>query len=203
MEATRGQGQLFQDQLVSDGCNQQPKIVLSPELLKSWQQRLQGHQGKLFGEKAEANQQACLFETEAGESQPTSAYDTLDPLKLTPLPMSFWRWPISPHHGPAIYLVMDRPTDLDTPLVLYVGETVAADRRWKGEHDCKAYLAAYSEALATAGMTNQLSIRFWMDVPKATRARRQVEQQLIQRWLPPFNKETRARWSTPFTAETK
>ena len=32
-------------------------------------------------------------------------------------------------------------------------------------------------------------------------ARRALEQQLIQRWLPPFNKETRQRWSTPFTAE--
>ena len=96
---------------------------------------------------------------------------------------------------------MDRPADLNTPLLLYVGETIAADRRWKGEHDCKAYLAAYAEALAKAGLTSQLSIRFWSDVPESTKARRQLEQQLIQRWLPPFNKETRARWSTPFTAE--
>ena len=35
----------------------------------------------------------------------------------------------------------------------------------------------------------------------ATRARRALEQQLIQRWWPPFNKETRQRWATPFTAE--
>ena len=32
-------------------------------------------------------------------------------------------------------------------------------------------------------------------------ARRALEQQLIQRWWPPFNKETRRRWATPFTAE--
>ena len=47
----------------------------------------------------------------------------------------------------------------------------------------------------------QLSIRFSCDVPRATRARRDLEQQLIQRWWPPFNKETRQRWATPFTAE--
>jgi hypothetical protein len=28
-----------------------------------------------------------------------------------------------------------------------------------------------------------------------------LEQALIQRWKPPFNKETRGRWSTPFTAD--
>ncbi|MFL0769968.1 MAG: GIY-YIG nuclease family protein, partial [Prochlorococcus sp.] len=73
---------------------------------------------------------------------------------------------------------------------------------WKGAHDCKAYLAAYSEALNKVALTSQLSIRFWADVPTTTKARRQLEQQLIRLWLPPFNKETRERWATPFTAES-
>ena len=126
--------------------------------------------------------------------------DNLEPLELSPLPLSFWRWPEAPFHGPAIYLVMDRLEDFNSHLLLYIGETIAADRRWKGEHDCKAYLAAYSEALRVAGLQHQLSIRFWSDVPENTRSRKKLEQQLIQRWLPPFNKETRTRWSTPFTA---
>jgi hypothetical protein len=82
-----------------------------------------------------------------------------------------------------------------------VGETGQADRRWKGEHDCKSYLAAYGEALQQVGMGSQLSIRFWLDAPEAVKARRALEQALIRHWLPPFNKETRARWATPFTAE--
>ena len=115
--------------------------------------------------------------------------------------MSFWRWPEPSHRGAAIYLVMDRPVQLEQPLLLYVGETLAAERRWKGDHDCKAYLAAYGEALQRCDLSAQLSIRFSCDVPRATRARRALEQQLIQRWWPPFNKETRQRWATPFTAE--
>ena len=102
--------------------------------------------------------------------------------------MSFWRWPEPSHRGAAIYLVMDRPAQLEQPLLLYVGETLAAERRWKGDHDCKAYLAAYGEALQRCELSAQLSIRFSCDVPRATRARRALEQQLIQRWWPPFNK---------------
>ena len=196
MQTARGQGHLFPNQVPSAGLAPRQELILSRDLLQSWQRRIQGHQADLFQGEPEIAWQSSLF-----GSDHETVIDQLKPLQLTPLPLSFWRWPNSPHHGPAVYLVMDRPADLNTPLLLYVGETIAADRRWKGEHDCKAYLAAYAEALAKAGLTNQLSIRFWSDVPESTKARRQLEQQLIQRWLPPFNKETRARWSTPFTAE--
>jgi hypothetical protein len=97
--------------------------------------------------------------------------------------------------------VVDQPSHASSPLLLYVGETGRADQRWKGEHDCKSYLAAYSEALLKANLSLQLSIRFWLDVPAQVKPRRALEQALIQRWWPPFNKETRARWATPFTAE--
>jgi hypothetical protein len=59
-----------------------------------------------------------------------SIANAIDPLALTPLPLSFWRWAESPHA--AIYFVLDRPPHLEHPLLLYVGETKAADRRWKG-----------------------------------------------------------------------
>ena len=39
-----------------------------------------------------------------------------------------------------------------------------------------------------------------MDLP-ITNDVMQIEQNLIKKWLPPFNKETRRHWSTPFTAE--
>ena len=97
--------------------------------------------------------------------------------------------------------MFDRPDPLPWPLLLYVGETGRADRRWKGEHDCKGYLAAYTEALGRADLSPMLSIRFWCDVPTQPRARRQLEQLLIRRWASPFNKENRDRWATPFTAD--
>ena len=169
-------------------------LILSQELLKNWQGRINNYQSKLL-KGVSIDQQGSLFK----EIERT-AIENFNPLTLSPLPLSFWRWPEAPFHGPAIYLVMDQLEDFNSHLLLYIGETIAADRRWKGEHDCKAYLAAYSEALGIAGLQSQLSIRFWSDVPENTRSRKKLEQQLIRRWLPPFNKETRTRWSTPFTA---
>jgi hypothetical protein len=130
-----------------------------------------------------------------------AAARALDPLVLQAQSLTFWRWPAAPQQGAAIYLVLDRPSAQAEPLLLYVGETARADRRWKGDHDCKGYLAAYSEALHRASLEPRLSIRFWTDVPAQIPRRRALEQALIRLWLPPFNKETRDRWTTPFTAD--
>ena len=189
------QGDLFATTALG-GSVPDPDLPLQQDQLLRWQQQLHAHQAPLFRGEPAAARQVSLF-----PDAPADNAAAFDPLALTPLPLSFWRWPVSPHQGAAIYLVLDRPANLEQPLLLYVGETMAADRRWKGEHDCKAYLAAYGEALQRCSLSPCLSIRFSSDVPRSTRARRALEQQLIQRWLPPFNKETRQRWSTPFTAE--
>ncbi|MEB3172381.1 MAG: GIY-YIG nuclease family protein [Cyanobacteriota bacterium] len=178
-----------------------PLDAAAPRLLASqllaWQQRVASHQAPLFaGEQAAAKQQQLLdlpVHVEAPEA--------IAPLSLRQQPLSFWRWPQAAVSGAALYFVIDRPEDSGQPLLLYIGETARAEQRWKGEHDCKAYLAAYSEALTKAGLTTRLSISFCSDVPRETKARRALEQALIQRWLPPFNKETRLRWATPFQAE--
>lgn len=194
-----------------------PPPLLREQLL-AWQGRLAAHQGPLFcsGGTAGAGEvrQGQLFASPSGPgpapspggepnepSAPEERAARLDPLGLRAQSLSFWRWPHPPHQGAAIYLVMDRPGEPLPPLLLYVGETGRADLRWKGEHDCKGYLAAYGEALRRADLEARLSIRFWQDVPAAIRPRRAMEQALIRRWLPPFNKETRQRWATPFTAD--
>jgi hypothetical protein len=190
--------------------------------LLEWQERLAAYQAPLWsGADAEAGslvesglgggrdeaEQASLFGAGDGGESPAASWDAvaearaLRPLSLPAESLAFWRWPRAPHQGPALYLVLDRPGHLGQPLLLYVGETARADRRWKGAHDCKSYLAAYREALARADLSATLSIRFWCEAPAATAARRALEQALIQRWKPPFNKETRGRWSTPFTAD--
>ena len=176
---------------------EESSLSLKKETLRNWQKLIQNYQNKLFQYGVNHSHQFSFF-----ESSSTEPLGKLDPLKLTPLPLNFWRWPKSEHHGPAIYLVMDKPKNNGCHLLLYIGETYAADKRWKGEHDCKNYLIAYEEAFKKAGLSTQLSIRFWTDVPKETKSRRKLEQQLIQEWLPPFNKETRNRWGTPFTSLT-
>lgn len=197
------QGDLFTDPvavgaLACPGGAPAPPPLLRHQLL-SWQQRLAAHQASLFAGSGAAAGQIGLFASDAS-ADPQARAAALDPLALQPQSLSFWRWPQAPLIGAAIYFVSDRPAADACPLLLYVGETGSADRRWKGDHDCKRYLAAYGEALQRSGLTPTLSIRFWSDVPAAIRPRRALEQALIRRWLPPFNKETRERWGTPFTA---
>jgi hypothetical protein len=178
-------------------------IPLERQHLLDWQQRLGAFQQPLWADGGSGElEQTSLFASLSGPSpDPQAVARSLQPLSLPAETLSFWRWPQAPHAGAAVYLVLDRPAHLPHPLLLYVGETARADRRWKGAHDCKSYLAAYREALAQADLTSLLSIRFWCEAPQATAGRRALEQALIQLWKPPFNKETRARWSTPFTAE--
>lgn len=198
MAAAARQGDLFSGFTPDDPTHPiqlDQQLGLSPALLRDWQTRIHQYQQPLLEGRSAVAAQTQLFATQPSPSS------QLHPLSLQPLPLSFWRWPQSPHAGAAVYLVMDKPDHLPSPILLYVGETLAADRRWKGEHDCKTYLAAYGEALSSAGLNSQPSIRFWVDVPQTTKARRQLEQELIQTWLPPFNKETRERWATPFNAD--
>lgn len=176
-----------------------PPPLLREQLLE-WQERLRRHQGPLFRGQAGGVAQATLF-APAESHDPLQQAADLDPLVLQPQSLSFWRWPEAPQRGAAVYLVIDRPDPEAEPLLLYVGETGRADRRWKGDHDCKRYLSAYGEALRKAALPMALSIRFCCDVPAAIGPRRALEQALIRRWLPPFNKETRERWATPFTAD--
>ncbi|NOL46189.1 hypothetical protein SynMITS9220_02466 [Synechococcus sp. MIT S9220] len=189
------QGNLFEQPAPASHENEPAEWALNEQQLQSWQERIHSFQSPLFESNSPRQEQSSLFGSEEAEAA------GVQPLSLKPLPLSFWRWPQSPHQGAALYWVMDRPAGLKHPILLYIGETMAADRRWKGEHDCKAYLAAYQEACVHCGLSCRTSIRFWGDVPRATKARRQLEQTLIHRWQPPFNKETRDRWATPFQAD--
>lgn len=200
------QGELFEPGATTAAAEAGAELPLERHQLLAWQERLAAHQGPLFaaGAAAPGASQGLLLELAEATSSgpdPQAAARDLDPLSLQPQSLSFWRWPDAPHRGAAIYLVLDRPPHLSAPLLLYVGETGRADRRWKGDHDCKAYLAAYGEALQRAELEARLSIRFWCDVPREIQGRRRLEQALIRRWLPPFNKETAGRWWTPFTVD--
>ncbi|MCP9916915.1 GIY-YIG nuclease family protein [Cyanobium sp. ATX 6F1] len=199
------QGDLFDPQapLPLGATPAAPELPLLRHQLEQWQQRLIAFQRPLFEAASTSDPprpaQATLFAHAAVSATELAA--AFAPLALTPQHLQFWRWPSAPQRGAALYVVIDQPPHLASPLLLYIGETGRAEQRWKGEHDCKDYLAAYGEATASVGLTGRLSIRFWFDVPTAVRPRRALEQALIQRWQPPFNKETRRRWATPFHAE--
>jgi len=191
------QGDLFATAALGPAAAPLPPPLLRSQLL-AWQARVAAHQAPLFQQRRDTPAQQLAL----GDASPQlAAALRIDPLGLEAQSLSFWRWPSAPQQGAAIYLVLDRPAQLEDPLLLYVGETGRADRRWKGDHDCKSYLAAYSESLGKVDLAARLSIRFWCDGPSDLRQRRQLEQALIRLWLPPFNKETRGRWATPFTAD--
>ena len=199
MRSSQKQGELFKrSNLFGESASSSQELIFSKKFLETWQEKIHSHQSKLFQGIAFTNHQTSLFEE---NTQSDLMVEKFQPLKLTPLPLSFWRSSKPHHNGQAIYIVVDKLNESEKFIILYIGETISADQRWKGEHDCKTYLDNYCVALQKVGLSSQLSIRFWNDVPKQTIARRKLEQELIQKWLPPFNKETRSRWQTPFTTE--
>ena len=169
---------------------------INRKVIEEWQKKIINHQSPIFKCGYKNVNQSSLFESISEELN-----EFFNPIELTPLPLSFWRWPKAMHEGPAVYFVMDKIIDSDENIILYIGETISAEKRWKGEHDCKNYLSNYSDTLQKANLTTKLNIRFWLDVPIKTKERRKLEQKLIQTWLPPFNKETRGIWATPFTSQ--
>ena len=171
-------------------------VFIDKKIIKEWQAKIITHQSPIFKSGHIDVNQCSLFESSSDELNAS-----FNPIELTPLPLSFWRWPKAMHEGPAVYFVMDEIIDSGENIILYIGETISAENRWKGEHDCKNYLSSYSDYLQKANMSTKLNIRFWLDVPIKTKERRKLEQQLIQAWLPPFNKETREIWATPFTSQ--
>ena len=190
----------------TDDPSPQPPLPLRPDQLRRWQLLVAEHQQN--ARRAEGRLQGELFAVQGnGTSDDLSPVPPeaglpcgIDPFRLPPQPLNFWRWPDAPQQGAAHYFVVDGASHLPHPLLLYVGETGEAARRWKGDHDCKGYLSVYAAVLQAADLAMGLSIRFWCDAPAALHQRRAQEQQLIQHWCPPFNREMQDRWQTPFTA---
>ena len=167
-------------------------LKIKGEILTEWRNRIHNHQFKIS--KDAHNKTLCQTSLPINK-----IFDErkIDPFSLQPLSLNFWRTNQYIHNGPAMYFVIDSMES--SKIILYIGETNKANKRWKGEHDCKNYLMNYKEALANNNFSSHQDIRFFLDVPKEVKLRRKLEQQLIYLWLPPFNKETRYRWATTFT----
>ena len=167
-------------------------LKIKGEILTEWRNRIYNHQFKI----ANDTQNKTLHQT----SLPINAISherKIDPFSLQPLSLNFWRTNQYIHNGPAMYFVIDAMES--SKIILYIGETNSANKRWKGAHDCKNYLINYKEAIASNNLKSHQDIRFFLDVPREVKLRRKLENNLINLWLPPFNKETRNRWGTSFT----
>ena len=167
-------------------------LKIEGEIITEWRNRIHNHQFKISKDA----QNKTLHQTSLPINM-VSNERKIDPFSLQPLSLNFWRTNQYIHNGPAIYFVIDSMES--SKIILYIGETNSANKRWKGEHDCKNYIMNYKEALAHNNLSSHQDIRFFLDVPKEVKLRRKLEQQLIYLWLPPFNKETRDRWATTFT----
>ncbi len=164
-------------------------LEMSADALQAWKQRIVQHQQQLT--VSEMSQQGTLFDL-----MPTVAEiaDRIDPFQLPQQNIEFWRWRAEDEGVAALYFVVD----YELPIVLYVGETVKSNQRWKGEHDCKRYILNYVSAHRPHGLKTTVNIGFWANAPVHTRDRQKLESALISRWRSPFNKENWGYWGTPF-----
>lgn len=136
-------------------------------------------------------EQGLLFDGVAS----TVKAEAIDPFSLYLYNFFFFEQPAHQHPDkPGLYFVMD----VQVPLLLYVGETVKANQRWKGVHDCKRYVLNYRDLHTKYGIETAINTAFYWDVPAAVRPRQQLELALIERWRSPFNKENWNFWGTPF-----
>ncbi|MEO1589974.1 MAG: GIY-YIG nuclease family protein [Cyanobacteria bacterium J06632_22] len=178
-----------------------PALQLGTAELADWKSRINRFQRQVA--IAPPPQQGSLFAVAEAPGQygPTtdvqSTAETLNPFTLPQQNTEFWRWQFDDVGVAALYFVIDYSADL----LLYVGETVKSNQRWKGEHDCKRYLLNYRQVHYQQDLPSQLGIAFWPHAPAERKPRQQLESALIQRWRPPFNKENWQFWGTPFVSK--
>ena len=108
-------------------------LKIKGEILTEWRNRIHNHQLKILkdAQNTTLHQTSLPINTISNERK-------IDPFALQPLSLNFWRTNQYVHNGPAMYFVIDSMES--SKIILYIGETNIANKRWKGEHDCKNYL---------------------------------------------------------------
>jgi hypothetical protein len=163
-------------------------LVMSADALLQWKSQIFDYQQRT--RESVPPQQTALFDIAPKHCDP----DRIDPLQLSVRSLSFYRMPADSPGEACLYFIVDSAAGL----LLYVGETCRSNKRWKGIHDCKGYIESYQSLHYQYGLKTAVNIAFWWDTPVQTRPRQQLEQALIQKWKPPFNKECWQRWGQPF-----
>ncbi|OUL24001.1 hypothetical protein BV378_20445 [Nostoc sp. RF31YmG] len=180
---------LFADNIIQPMRNSRAEaLVMDADALVQWKSRIFDYQQ--WVRESQPPQQTALFDIAPKHCDP----DQIDPLLLQLVPMSFYRMPADSHGDACLYFIIDSAASL----ILYVGETCRSNKRWKGIHDCKDYIASYQDLHYRYGLQTAVNAAFWWDAPVDRRARQELEQALIQKWRSPFNKEMWERWGQPF-----
>ncbi len=169
-------------------------LAMGGEALQAWKQRVYHFQQQVHTAPPAAQGSLFDFASDLAPTHHSLNPDGINPFTLPQQNTEFWRWKAEDVGGAALYFVID----YTLPLLLYVGETVKSNQRWKGEHDCKRYLLNYRQAHYQNQLPSQLGIAFWANAPVKTRSRQQWESTLILKWRSPFNKENWEFWGTPF-----
>lgn len=188
------QGSLFSEvlqrnsRLYDSGTNYQ----MGSKSLQSWKEAISKYQDSITVMIPAV--QTTLFDMPSSHCDPHA----INPFKLPIQPAEFYRSPNADSGDACIYFVIDLINELQSPVLLYIGETIRSHQRWKGLHDCKRYILNYRELHTMHNLPTQVVMTFWWDAPLATSPRQQLERTLIEKWRSPFNKENWSLWGTPF-----
>ncbi|MBG1263798.1 GIY-YIG nuclease family protein [Nostoc sp. BAE] len=161
---------------------------MSADALLRWKSQIFDYQQRVRENKPP--EQVTLFDIAPNHYDP----DRIDPLLLRLVPMSFHRMPADNPGDVSLYFIVDSAASL----VLYVGETCRSNKRWKGIHACKDYIASYQDLHYRYGIQTAVNSAFWWDAPVERKPRQELELSLILKWRSPFNKENWERWGQPF-----
>lgn len=164
------------------------QLVMDADAVVHWKSRIFDYQQKV--REIKPPEQVTLFDLALNHCDP----DQIDPLQLQVRSLSFWRMPADSSGDSCLYFIVDNAADL----ILYIGETCRSNKRWKGIHDCKDYIASYQDLHYRYGLKTAVNIAFWWDAPAQRKPRQELELKLILKWRSPFNKENWERWGQPF-----
>ncbi|MGG6296725.1 GIY-YIG nuclease family protein [Leptolyngbya sp. AN02str] len=181
----------FQEQVRHCGVPEQGSLFRAAEPTGTYRTQPKGV--AVDGETEPASSPTVYYGNFGGD-RPFPKAEEIDPFALPPQNTEFWRWKAGDEGCAALYFVIDH----ELPIILYVGETVKSNQRWKGIHDCKRYLQLYISAHRTYDLPVTVNTGFWPNAPHDTRQRQRMESALIRRWRSPFNKENWTFWATPF-----
>ena len=165
-----GQMELFPSkQFKSKRCDE---FVMNAQELAEWKEQITTYQQKV--RKTPPAQQTALFDLSPNHCDP----DQIDPLTLQLRSMAFYRMPADYSGEACLYFVVDSAAQL----ILYVGETLRSNKRWKQKHDCKDYIDSYQSLHYKYQLKTAVNIGFWWDTPQRREARQELEQALILKW---------------------
>lgn len=178
-------------EIVRAPLNRSPVLLMDDIALSKWKKQIAIHQQQV--RTNEPIEEASLFDVPKSHVDP----NIIDPFTLHLSALSFYRLPVDSPGQACLYFVIDSTANL----LLYIGETMLSNKRWKGVHDCKRYIENYQDLHHKYKLETAVNIGFWWDAPVPTRPRQRLELELIKKWKSPFNKENWKYWGQPFGKE--